>query len=242
MIATSQGWVVAFAERGDQYTDIRVVRWTGSSWENLGGAVDVDVEQPAAAPDLAVGDDGTVHVSWSEQDGNSNNVHVARWADGTWMHLGGALDRNLSVNAAVGRITVAAAPAVLWREKTLTSGYFYCSRWTGTDWESVGDRVADGVTQNGFVGDVRWLSDGSLLAFTTTGDEALLTVRHFTEGSWQVSEASGSFLSPSFNLAIAPTDSGTLVAYEHGIGGSPPSTLVRVQHWVQPGPASVVYR
>ena len=242
IIATSQGWVVTFTERGDRYNDIRVVRWTGSSWENLGEAVDVNLEQPASASDAAVGDDGTIYISWSEQDGNSSNVHVARWEDGSWVHMGEALDRNLSVNASKSRITVAAAPAVLWREKTLTSGYFYCSRWTGTDWESVGNRVANGVTQNGFAGEARWLSDGSLLAFTTTGDEAVLTARHFTDGSWQISEASGSFLSPSFNLAITPTDNGTLVAYDHATGSSPPSTLVRVQHWVQPGPASVVNR
>ncbi len=119
--------------------NILVYRWTGSEWQAL-GQVDT-LGRDAAAPSLAVADDGTLTVAYFEFDGVSSNVFVKRWDGSVWQALGDALDINPSRNAVFPSVVDDAGnPVVAWYEDRTSdlSRNLYVKRWTGTTWEQLG--------------------------------------------------------------------------------------------------------
>jgi hypothetical protein len=139
--------VVAFQEgrkRSETQTEpngnILVYQWTGSEWQAL-EQVDTSVRD-AAAPSLAVADDGTVTVAYFEFDGISSNVLVKRWDGSVWQLLGDALDIAPDRNAVFPALELdtASNPVVAWYEDRADnlSRNIYVKRWTGTNWEQLG--------------------------------------------------------------------------------------------------------
>lgn len=139
--------VVAWADYSSDRTfdGINVRRWNGSSWEELGSAVDAnpsastEVSQPRLILDAS---DNPV-IAWCETDGTAYNVHVRRWTGTTWESLGGTL-------SAVPGATNAGSPDlamdghgnifITWLEEASDKSYSanHIFEWTGTDWESLG--------------------------------------------------------------------------------------------------------
>ncbi|QDE91594.1 hypothetical protein BHS06_22885 [Myxococcus xanthus] len=82
-------------------------------------------------------------VAWSEFDGASKNIHVARWDGDIWQHLGGGLSglAGLGTDAenpdlhidALGRVVIA------WDEATgvESSRRVFLKRWTSSNWEDL---------------------------------------------------------------------------------------------------------
>jgi hypothetical protein len=80
--------VVAWEEFDGASRNIYVKRWTGTSWVQLGAALDVNTNQFAYNPSLALDSSGNPVVAWWEFDGTSNNIYVKQWTGSSWVLVG----------------------------------------------------------------------------------------------------------------------------------------------------------
>lgn len=139
--------VVAWADYSSdrKFDGINVRRWNGSSWDELGSAVDANpsASTEASQPRLILDASDNPVIAWSETDGTANNVYARRWTGTTWEALGEAL-------TAVPGATHAVSPDlamdghgnlfILWLEEAAdkSSRANYIFQWTGTAWGAIG--------------------------------------------------------------------------------------------------------
>jgi hypothetical protein len=106
-------------ESGFTNSNIYVKRWNGTSWVQLGSALDVNITRDAFAPSLALDSSGNPVVSWNEFDGTSNNIYVKRWTGTAWANVSSsALDKTLSRTAQRPALVLKSnnQPIVTWDE------------------------------------------------------------------------------------------------------------------------------
>ncbi len=144
--------VVAFFEDvgvGTAFNDnVYVKRWNGTSWVQLGNALDINTNRTADYPSLALDNTGNPIVAWEEFDGNSSNsnIYVKRWNGSVWVRLGSAaLDMTLATPARLPSLDVDSTgkPVVAWEEGFSSNTNIYVKRWTGTTWSQVGTAPLD---------------------------------------------------------------------------------------------------
>ncbi|WP_161605171.1 Ig-like domain-containing protein [Myxococcus xanthus] len=113
-------------------------------WLPVGSALSAHAgATPSENAVLKMDADDRPTVAWSESDGTSKNIHVARWDGTTWQHLGSGLsglaglgtdaeNPDLHIDAA-GRVVVA------WDEATGTEDRRrpFLKRWTSSTWEDL---------------------------------------------------------------------------------------------------------
>jgi hypothetical protein len=123
--------------------NIYVKRWNGSSWVQLGTALDVNTNSSAYYPSLALDNSGNPVVSWVESDGPSDNIYVKRWNGSNWVQLGGFLDANIDQNAYNPRLALDGAgnPVVSWHEDDGSNYNIYVKRWDGSSWVPLGGEI-----------------------------------------------------------------------------------------------------
>ncbi len=132
--------VVSWEESDGSSSNIYVKRWDGSGWIQLGGILDVNFNQTASNPNLALDAAGNPTVSWYEFDGSSSNIYVKRWDGSGWTQPGTILDANTNQNAANPSLALDAAgnPTVSWYEFDGSSSNIYVKRWDGSGWTQLG--------------------------------------------------------------------------------------------------------
>lgn len=120
--------------------NILVYRWSEDEWKSL-GQVDVP-ERDAAAPSLAVANDGAFTVAYFEFESPSSNVIVKRYDGSTWQNLGDVLDITPERNAVFPSLALDADgnPTVAWYEDRAEdlARNIYVKRWNGMTWEQLG--------------------------------------------------------------------------------------------------------
>jgi hypothetical protein len=129
--------VVAWHEHTPgQFDNIYVKRWDGTGWVQLGGALDVNVNDGAALASLALDASGNPVVAWTEWNSSSSNVYVKRWDGAGWVPLGNELDISEPQMAERPSLALDASgrPAVAWFENDGTSNNIYVKRWDGASW------------------------------------------------------------------------------------------------------------
>ncbi|WP_158626675.1 Ig-like domain-containing protein [Corallococcus interemptor] len=112
------------------------------TWLPLGGAVSA-VAGRTSADDVVLKMDRNDQptIAWTESDGASKNIYVARWGGASWSILG----RELSGLAGTGSDAIQPTllidslnrPVVAWRESANSGGIpqIFVRRWTGDGWE-----------------------------------------------------------------------------------------------------------
>ncbi len=139
----SVAWYEARARDGDDLSrQLHVKRWTGATWERLGGPLNINEDERADMLSLAVDHQGDPVVVWSEynQETGSNNIYVKGWTGTTWQQLGGTLDKQLSQRAVYPAIAVDAARriSVAWYESfgedVIESNNLHLAQWQGSSW------------------------------------------------------------------------------------------------------------
>jgi hypothetical protein len=129
---------VAWQEASAVGSQIYVRRWNGSAWTQLGGSLNRDPAQSAAAPAIAVAG-ATPYVAWQETTANGQRVHVSHWDGAVWVADGAALNLDAAGVAAAPALTIqGTVPYVSWREVVGTSTQINIAHWTGATW------IADG--------------------------------------------------------------------------------------------------
>lgn len=141
--------VVAWEEdilKGTDYqSDVYVKRWNGTTFVQLGGALDVSLSRNALYPSLAVDSVGNPVVAWTEYDNQNSNLYVKRWTGSAWQSLGSALDMTLANPTAFPSLAVdgSGKPVVAWEEGFDNNENIYVKRWNGTSWVQVGTAPLD---------------------------------------------------------------------------------------------------
>lgn len=104
--------VVAWLEDVDGQDGLFASRWTGHSWEALGGRLG-----SASAPSLALDRGGNPVLAWVEERGSLGRVRLARWTGQGWRDLG-SVNRDEKRDARSPSVVVDGAGAVVlaWRE------------------------------------------------------------------------------------------------------------------------------
>ena len=131
--------------------DVIVKAWTGSTWQQLGSALDKKLENNASNPSIAIDSLGRVLVAWEEYDfPNTTNIHLKRWDGTSWTFLGDILDRNPGNNSFSPSLVIDSTnqPVVAWHESVSGSYNVYAKRWNGNSWLNLGgfiDRTSTSV-------------------------------------------------------------------------------------------------
>jgi hypothetical protein len=126
--------VIAWKEAKDGY-EIHVKRWTGSSWQKIGKALN-DGMGLGSNPRIALDKNGRPTVAWIENAG-AENIFVARWDGKTWKIFGRKLNANPKAYATSSSLALDAAgnPVVVWSEEVgKDQQRIYGLRWTGREW------------------------------------------------------------------------------------------------------------
>jgi Bacterial Ig domain len=92
------------------------------------GSLDVNPNQDADYPSLALDSNGNPVVAWSENDGTSYNIYVKRWDGTAWASVGsGFLDVNPNLYAYEPSLVLDSSgnPVVAWYENDGTGGASY---------------------------------------------------------------------------------------------------------------------
>jgi hypothetical protein len=110
---------VAYRARANTF-NVFVVRWNGTTWEELGGSGDGVIQSPAAAePAVAIDDTGRPLVAWTAATAPS----VALLPTGE--------------------------PAVAWEDVSSGAREIYLQRWSGTAWVEIAGSASGGGLSNG---------------------------------------------------------------------------------------------
>jgi hypothetical protein len=157
---------VAWQEYDGTGINIYVKRWNGSSWLQLGNALDINLSHNAYEPDLSLDASGKPVVTWSESDGN---VYVKRWSGTGWVKLGGPLDGVLTDFSVFPSLALDASgtPFVAFQECVNSCSHYdvYVKRWNGTSWLQLGGAVDTTLTRN---------AENPSIAVSSTGKPSVL--------------------------------------------------------------------
>lgn len=153
---------VEYEEAAKNY-EVYLKRWTGTTWEELGGSASPggisDTPGNAYSVSLAVGPNGNPMVAWEEYEQDSENYEVffKRWTGSAWQGLGGSAPPGGIMETPYGSSSPSLAigtdglPVIAW--EVYENPYYaeiYVMRWNGSSWQGLGDSASTGgisVTQ-----------------------------------------------------------------------------------------------
>jgi hypothetical protein len=130
-------------------SEIRVCRWSGSAWENLGA-------WPGQRGGLQLDSEGHPVVVWDRHGPGNFEVYLRRWDGRSWVELG-----NSGSGAGISRTAEASiqptlaldavgCPLVAWQEGVKPSNWkIYLRRWDGWAWIPLGESDSGGGLSDG---------------------------------------------------------------------------------------------
>jgi hypothetical protein len=190
-IQTSEaGHVVIAWKENSPPTRVYVRRWTGSSWESLGGGPSATATGSASNFSLQLDTAGNPVVAWDESEDNSSpiSINVKRWNGSAWVSFGANAPVAFGL-APVLSLNKADLPIVAWSAFDGTARNVYVRRWSGTTWELIGDALSPtpGET-DAYAASLEMDKAGTLfmtvLEYDATGT-AHIYVRRLTGTTWE---------------------------------------------------------
>jgi hypothetical protein len=171
--------------------DIRVKKWSGSSWTNVGSDLNGSSETGAFQnchayyPSLALNNSGNPVIAWLEEAGSAINVYVQRFNGTTWENLtplGFAANNNQFYPSLA--LDSLGNPVVAWRKDY----GIYVAHFNGTSWVNlVSDlRTPDGSANNPTLAIDP--SDNPVLAWDSINNFGTVTniyVQRYNGSSWE---------------------------------------------------------
>ncbi|MBI3595617.1 MAG: hypothetical protein HY203_00505 [Nitrospirae bacterium] len=135
---------LAWAELSDlNFYQVYVKRWNGSSWDLLGQSLNMDPENHALNPSIAVLGD-TPYVAWIETDGKGIfQLHVKHWDQGRWIVDGKNLNMDPDRHAMSPSLVQAGSMVYLaWTEYDAKGiSQIHVKHRAGDRWESDDQRL-----------------------------------------------------------------------------------------------------
>jgi hypothetical protein len=129
---------VAWREHNSTAGQVRVDRFSGGSWNAVGGSLNFDANRFADDPSIAdVG--GTPYVTWHESTATVDQIRVARLVGSSFSIVGGSLNFNAAKAATHPRIADAGGtPYVAWEEAGTSVDQIRAAKLVGSTWTAVG--------------------------------------------------------------------------------------------------------
>jgi hypothetical protein len=111
-------------------------------YQQLGGALDVTMTDPARSPVVALDSAGNPTAAWIEQVGGIKNLYVKRWTGSSWQQLGG-LDtpKERFLEFSVIAVDQQGYPVVAYAENEGFGSYLKIKRWNGSSWQQLGEEI-----------------------------------------------------------------------------------------------------
>ncbi len=182
------GWSVSLSSDGERLAigaplndgngssagHVRVYRWSGTSWTQLGGDIDGEAAYDWSGFSVSFSSDGDrLAIGAEGNDGNGSNaghVRVYEWSGTSWTRLGGDIDgeaggdrsgKSVSFSSDGDRLAIGAH----WNDGNGDSaGHVRVYEWSGTSWTQLGGDI-DGEAAGDWSGrSVSFSSDGDRLA------------------------------------------------------------------------------
>ena len=215
---------------------IRAYQWDGSSWNQLGSALDGEFagDYFGYFGGVAISGDGTTIAggSTSNDDAyvNAGHVRVFRWNGSSWNQLGSDID-GVAVKDYLGKSislsddgTIVAIGAASSDITSNGKGHACIYQWDGTTWNQLGSNLLGEGTDNRSYGhSVSLSSNGTIVAVGDhgyNGNEGEVRILQWDGTSWNQLGSSlfgGTIGSPTglFGSSVSLTDDATMLA----IGG-----------------------
>lgn len=129
---------VAWHEPSPTSNRVRVKRWLGDAWAEVGAGGLGAPGREASHPSLALNPmTGQPSVAWQEQ-GSAKELRVWRWDGASWS---GSAALNVSGGRDAGAPALAFSgptPYVAWQERGAAAWQIYVRRWNGVEWQQLG--------------------------------------------------------------------------------------------------------
>jgi hypothetical protein len=232
---------------------VRVYKWTGSAWQQLGSDIDGECAYDYFGHSIALSQDGTaVAIGARHGDNDSSSVHVRvyKWTGSAWRTLGGDCHFGDGVLAAFASFAYSVALSQdgttvaigAYGGNGVNSGHVRVYKWTaGGFWRQLGDGM-DGEGANDYYGNSVALSeDGTTVAIGLPDDDGNgsnsghVRVYIWTGSAWQQlgDDIDGEAADDLSGYKVALSQDGTTVAigspWNDGNGDN--SGHVRVYKW-----------
>jgi len=132
---------IAWQDRSSGENEIYVLRWDGSSWQEVGagsasGRGVSDNAGDSWLPSLALDSDGTPYVSWEDHGGWNAEIFIRSWNGSSWetVGAGSASGSGISGNAGLSvdpslAIGPNGTPYIAWEDDTHDNWEIYVKRY-----------------------------------------------------------------------------------------------------------------
>jgi hypothetical protein len=187
-ICNNTPYVVWAEYDGGTTYQIYAKHYTGSSWAQDGGSLNIALTQTGSNLSIAASAEGTPYVAWREHNGTVFQIYVKHFNGSSWEQNGGSLNMNVNINAVRPSIALSGStPYVSWEEKNASINQIYVKHYTGSSWAQDGgslnintDRHANNGPSLAICNNtpyVAWSEQSSTFTYR-------VNVKHFTGSSW----------------------------------------------------------
>jgi Bacterial Ig-like domain len=149
-VSANGNLIVAWYEqdRATSQTRVYVKQWDGTTWQQLGDALNTTSTNSASDPSLVVDSQNRPSVAFQENDSvtGDNSVYVKRWNGNTWITVGAAVATGSAEHPslAIGKDVL----GVAYTNTNGTNKAVYFKLLDGATWKQVGTELNDVKTQN----------------------------------------------------------------------------------------------
>ena len=205
---------------------VRVFKWNGATWEQLGSDIDGESAQDYSGYSVSLSSDGTILAAGAiYNDGNgidSGHVRVFKWNGTAWEQLGSDIDGEspqdrfgISVSLSSDG-TILAAGAIYNDGIANNSGHVRVFRLNGTAWEQLGGTINGEGNGDEFGTSVSLSSDGTILAAGSSKfneQDGYIKVFRWNETAWeQIGNTIGNEIVSSIGISVSLSSDGTILA------------------------------
>lgn len=96
-----------------------------AAWRPVAAAADLDIQDEAGRPSIAIAPDGAIHLAWEERGAGAQRILVARASGGGWEFLDSALAADGDAAAPALAVDSRGVPSAVWLE----NGGLAAARW-----------------------------------------------------------------------------------------------------------------
>ncbi len=169
-------------DNGERSGHVRIYRWNGASWVQLGDDIDGEAQDDRSGSSVALSSDGnTVAIGAPYNDGyvtNAGHVRIYRWNGASWLQLGADIDGEAvgdrsgwSVSLSSDGSTVAIG-APYNDGNGDDAGRVRIYRWNGATWAQLGSDIDGEAAVDDYSGwSVALSSDGNSVAIGAYGND-----------------------------------------------------------------------
>jgi hypothetical protein len=130
-------------DHATQVSQLFVMQWSGSKWEQAGPPVAVVNTNGLARPSLALENTNKPVIAWTDfAGGGVSGIRVSRWTSSGWEFLGQRVEANTQPSTVTDNpsllLEAGETPIIAWSESDGNTANIHVRRWASGNWESLG--------------------------------------------------------------------------------------------------------